>query len=176
MQRVVHAHEFAPRPDHRRRRGILTRRLRQALPQCFACAFFASVAWAQSTWTDTSASPSPPGLNASSAYDSARDELVLFAANQTWVRTGNTWSQRSTGFGSGVNERLPMVYDAARQQVLMFYQTILYAWDGQRWVASTAAKRPPKRQYTSMAYDSDRQCVLLFGGFSFSSKRWMSDT
>jgi Divergent InlB B-repeat domain/Galactose oxidase, central domain/Kelch motif len=159
-------------------------------PMSVAAYFAASENWVP---LFPAVSPSQRTL-AAMAYDSARQETVLFGGqsissilSDTWVWNGSTWTQKSPAVSPPAREAYAMAYDAARQKVVLFggasgASTLsdTWVWDGNTatWTHMTPATSPPARAWHSMAYDAARQQVVLFGGESGNtvfSETWVWD-
>lgn len=137
--------------------------------------------WNGTTWTTVSTTgPSPRYLHAM-AYDTARQNTVLFGGladgsfrdTATWTWNGSSWSQATTT-GPATRFGHAMAYDAARQRVILFggyggsgeIKTLLqdtWEWNGSAW-SKMASTGPTPRQFHSMSFDPVRQRVVLFGG------------
>ncbi|MEM6730832.1 MAG: kelch repeat-containing protein, partial [Myxococcota bacterium] len=86
--------------------------------------------WTRRCWPSLGCSPSPPALRETSiAYDSNRDELVLFGGANNFDVFGQTWTWSSTTGWSrycSVCEAPPvrrggaMAYDAGRRRVVLY--------------------------------------------------------
>lgn len=107
------------------------------------------------------------------AYDSARQELILFggldAPGDTWAWNGSIWLRKSVD-GPGPRSGHAMAYDAERRNIVLFggsvsgtYSGETWLWDGSRW-AKAAVTGPSARYACSMVYDAARKKVVLFGG------------
>jgi Galactose oxidase, central domain len=134
---------------------------------------------------------SPPArVNASMAYDAARDKLVLFGGtgehetrenglqlNDTWTWDGTTWTKQQPRTSPPAREGASMAYDAATRTVVLFggvsgnnnnrvttYLNDTWLWNGSTWVQAHPATAPGPRTGASMAYDGARRKLVLFGG------------
>jgi uncharacterized repeat protein (TIGR01451 family) len=135
--------------------------------------------WDGSRWSQKSPATSPPvGGYPAMAYDSARNEVILFRGlvMDTWVWNGSTWTQRSTASPPQGARASKMAYDAARSEVVLFgglspFGVALadtWVWDGANWTQRFPAASPPARFDHDMAYDTARGEVVVFGGYSSS--------
>ena len=129
-------------------------------------------------WVQKQTSPQPAArFNHAIAYDSTRNQVVLFGgcygyANETWTWDGASWTQRAS-HPSGLNA-FAMVYDEARARMVLFggsgcdgsanYLDDTWLWDGATWTQASPKAKPPGRLHHRMAYDSRRAQVVLFGG------------
>jgi len=109
------------------------------------------------------------------AYDSRRNETLVFGgmiggapARETWAWNGTHWTRKAD---AGLDQVFgAMAYDVARDRVVSFGGTsdgsnpssATLLWNGSSW--STAAAGPATRIYAAMAYDAARTNVVLFGG------------
>jgi hypothetical protein len=151
--------------------------------------FFAVVSssLAQETWTQKFPAQGPPAGTAFMAYDSARQQVVLFTGCDTWVWDGNTWTQKLPATspparcGTGL-----IVYDSARSEVVLFGGSNpstefndTWTWDGTNWTQKFPASSPPPRAGNGAAYDAAHQQVVLFGGVQngpiFLGDTWVWD-
>jgi hypothetical protein len=113
------------------------------------------------------------------AWDSGRNELIVFGGRthdlkpaQTWKWDGSAFSVVATADKSPTQRsQFAMVYDANRGRIVLFggfdNQDVLgdlWEWDGTRWNPIAFKNGPSARARHSMAYDSARKRVVLFGG------------
>ncbi len=122
----------------------------------------------------------PPRARSATAYDAARNRLVLFGGttgagtpNDTWEWDGTTWLQRFPATSPPGRENHAMAYDAARGRVVLYggvgatgplFDT--WEWDGVAWTLRTTPVQPNAFGAHGMAYDSARQRVVVFGGLN----------
>ncbi|MGE3173908.1 MAG: kelch repeat-containing protein [Planctomycetota bacterium] len=106
------------------------------------------------------------------AYDSARDRLVMWSAEQ-WEWDGERWyvPDRITAVRPQSDYGLELVYDEARQrvvfcgsQLLSGVPVTLWEWDGSQWTATVPQVAPPPRRDMAVGRDSLRRRLVLFGG------------
>lgn len=142
--------------------------------------------------------PGPKRLNASMAYDVARQRCVLFGGNHLSVGTtdrthewdGNVWVEASPITRPPARNQAAMAYDAARQRCVLFGGAgpvtpwplpgpppvnlfgDTWTYDGVTWTQQPGG--PSDRCCHAMAYDEVRQVVVLFGGSS--GTQLLSDT
>lgn len=144
-----------------------------------ALAFPLAVGAQTAQWTLLAPGASPAGRwFPTTAFDSARQQVVLFGGNNvvttfadTWLWNGSTWQQASTAAAPSPRFCHAMAYDAARQRVVLFggYAQAgsfgdTWLWDGTTWTNVSPAASPSARIVSAMAYDAARQCIVLFGG------------
>ncbi len=151
--------------------------------------------WDGVTWIQKAPPTSPsPRAPSATAYDSARDRVVLFGgwngtANppvyaDTWEWDGKTWAQRTPATRPSARVAGGSAYDSARGRVVLFggyngtsgYLADTWEWDGTTWVSRTSTTNPPGRELAGMAYDSARGRVVLFGGFRWPPGEAYDDT
>ncbi len=139
-------------------------------------------AWNGSDWSELSPAASPPAREeASMAYDSSTDQLVLFGGvneggylSDTWTFDGTTWSPQSPSSSPAPRVAAAMSEDDALGEVVLFggysnlspyYFGDTWSWDGTNWTASpTVASSPVAREGAVMAYDDDLGEPVLLGG------------
>ena len=148
--------------------------------------------WARNgtNWIKKNPANSPPArLAHAMAYDSLRQEVVLFAGanaalifNDTWVWNGSNWHQRDPAHSPSPRFLHAMAFDEAHGKVVLFGGAPMdvggsdetWLWDGIDWTEVFPATPPPLRWQFSMVYDSRRGRVVLFGGWGGASG--LSDT
>jgi hypothetical protein len=110
------------------------------------------------------------------AYDSVRQQVVLFGGDpggpplgDTWTWDGDLWTQLQD-IGPAARHGLAIAFDAAAQQIILFGgasgSTLLsdtWAWDGEAWT-QLADTGPQARSGHALAFDGARQRTVLFGG------------
>jgi hypothetical protein len=131
--------------------------------------------WNGTSWSQyTGPSPSPRAGFAT-AYDRARQEVVIFGGvqNETWSWNGAQWTLKQPLQSPAPRYNAAMAYDVARQRIVMFggHQAPsgvpladTWEWDGSSWVPRFATTIPPAREWHSMAYDPTSQRILMYGG------------
>jgi hypothetical protein len=141
--------------------------------------------WNGSQWTLVGYTSPSAALDTSGVYDTGRDRLVVYVANnhlnslmpyvsELWEWDGGLWQLRSSGEIQSL--RWPgMVYDSAREEVVLFgglhpletpYSEVTddtWTWDGDTWTLA-AEGGPPARSSHAMAYDPVRDRTVMFGG------------
>lgn len=146
----------------------------------------------QKNWTLQNPAHKPAGrVTAGMAYDSARQQIVLFGGgvgyttfSDTWVWDGTDWTQKFPASSPPARQGFSMAYDSARQQVVLFggfsaTNTILgdtWTWDGSTWTQQHPATSPSPRLYAALSYDEVRQETVLFGGDDFHGTDMVSAT
>ena len=124
------------------------------------------------------------------AYDSVRDQTVLFGGrtqkgriNDTWMWNGSYWSQLDSDQSPPAATFSRMVFDEQRNQIVMMlmYDEEFQVWefDGTNWQLPESTKEGPEiANGFSLIYDSIRDSTVMFGGFSAgvaSNKLWEWD-
>lgn len=135
-------------------------------------------------WQEMNPPTAPPARAlAAMAFDTTRNEAVLFggdtgtvALNDTWVWNGSGWQQRVV---AGPPARLghAMTYDPRRGRVVLFGGVAyhrqamlgdLWEWDGVqatwRMVPFNPTTGPAPREGHKMTFDAARGVVVMFGG------------
>jgi hypothetical protein len=146
--------------------------------------------WSNRTEAVITASNTPPARSFHAmAYDSARQEVVLFGGylggnlGDTWIWNGLFWRQRTVSGPSARNAHA-MSFDRNRQKTVLFAggpgSQETWEWDGVNWVnrtepVVTVANTPPAGYAAGMAYDPLRRRTVLFGGSSGTRETWEWD-
>jgi hypothetical protein len=136
-----------------------------------------------SAWTQISpASSFAVGDDASMAYDSGTDQVILFGGfnsaptNETESWNGSTWEELTPADSPPVRYDASMAFDAATNQLLLFggcgvavsggycYLNDTWSWNGDNWTELDPADSPPAMGLASMAYDAKTERIILFGG------------
>lgn len=135
--------------------------------------------FACSHWVRRADAPPPARAYASGAFDSDRNQVVLFGGaapqgallNDTWEWDETSWAARAPASGPSARRGAGMVYDSKRRRTVLFggetgagVVAETWEWDGQAWAMLALATQPPARVFHSMTYDSARERVVLFGG------------
>ncbi len=138
--------------------------------------------WRGNSWTalvcSTFDSDIPPGSCSGPlggpnqlAFDSLRDEVVLWSVNNTWVWKGGEWLHRYPVTIPAIRDEAEMAFDANRGVVVMFggqgqtgYLQDTWEWNGVDWTLRSPATHPSARWGHMMAYDTARGVCVLFGG------------
>jgi hypothetical protein len=161
---------------------------------CRGCTGVGTWTWDGSDWTKQSpASPPPPRLYASLAFDFASGTAVLFGGqgiggqgncglqpcigNETWTWDGSEWTQQTPAHSPSARSQAAMASDPSGQGVTLFggcpgfddcgigsVSSETWTWNGTDWVQGTPVNSPSARSGASAAYDSVRQEIVLFGG------------
>jgi hypothetical protein len=133
--------------------------------------------WDGIKWTEI-AVDGPPKRNAHGlAYDSGRQQTVLFGGGvtfdgrlqDTWELQSTQWTERHPVAKPDERVGLGMAYDSARGRTVLFggnfdtYFGDTWEWDGANWT-QVATTGPKRRSFPYMAYDSARRRTVLFGG------------
>jgi hypothetical protein len=143
---------------------------------------FANGAWSK----DTGATP-PPACGASMAYDSARDQVILFGGvasagppytyrPDTWAWNGSSWQKLAPAMNPSLGWRGVMAEDPIHQQ-LIYYTGVRYnsglgdltggetwVWDGTSWTHPVDAGSPTGRYSPAMAWNPARRRLMFIGG------------
>ncbi len=128
---------------------------------------------------------SPSTRYAGMAYDSHRDNFVLFGGDingeyrgSTWIFNGTQWVEKNLTSKPSQRGKIQLVYDSHRDRVVLFggeighfeytdfYSDETWEWDGATWLKREPALHPPAISMYSMAYDSHRHCTVLYGGIT----------
>jgi cysteine-rich repeat protein len=140
-------------------------------------------------WTLFDSQPWARGaFDAAIAYDSGRDEIVVFGGsevlqgnispthkNDTWIRKDGVWTQASPPVSPQALTSAAMAYDPVRKQAVLFGGDATlgigtaktWLWDGATWTdAQPPDSSPPMRSAAAMAWDPVAQEIVLFGGAS----------
>lgn len=127
--------------------------------------------WDRREWKQLTASNPPSGRQFSVAFDSQRDRVVLFGANETWEFDGatSTWSKRAPAHQPQLREEASMAYDPIRQRVLLFGGRVplgvtlgdAWEWDGTDWTQLSNVGAPSARAYAPMIWNSTEARLLL---------------
>lgn len=146
------------------------------------------------TWQSVSSTGAPPlRLGGALAYDSSRDELLLFGGNSgpvtfgdTWIWNGVAWAQQPVS-GPSPRTEATVAFDSVRQRVVLFggnavpFQPTFadtWEWHGAGWTQVPATNPPPPRLRAVATYDPARQRVVMIGpagGVGFPVEHWEYD-
>jgi hypothetical protein len=134
-------------------------------------------------------SPSARG-GAAAAYDSVRQEIVLFGGEDpavtepimgdTWTYDGSDWTLRSPAQNPAGRFDAAMAYDDAHQQVVLYggtsdgYFGDTWTWDGSGWVQQHPVSSPPSGAGVAV-YDSVRQQTVLYEVGACNCETWIWD-
>lgn len=148
--------------------------------------------WNGASWTGlagplTGASPpTPPAstskgpfpLTANFAYDSTRDEVIVFGgggggigSDETWTWNGRAWTQRTSANSPSLRIGAAISDDPEHRVVVLFGGGGVgkalgdtWLWDGTNWKQVFPAHSPSPRAGAAVTYDPVHHVVLLFGG------------
>ena len=140
------------------------------------------------TWTRRISILNPTERSeATLAFDSARNEALLFggkdtfgnALPDTWTFANNQWNYRPTATSPQARHGHAVAYDAQNGVVVLFggmdaTQTLFadtWLWNGTSWQQASPANSPSARAEHAMAYDPYRRRIVLFGGQAQSGLR-----
>ena len=150
------------------------------------------------TWSWTGAdwavliNPPSARFNASMAFDSSTDQLILFGGrisstvfNDTFNWNGNAWIALSPATSPSPRASASMDFDSETNQLILFggldslgnQLNDTWNWDGTNWILllDGTTGSPPARFDASMAFDSDTNQLILFGGTD-PSENFFKDT
>lgn len=138
------------------------------------------------TWTNTITQthpPTNPPPERGGAYDSVRNETVIFGGNlfccgeydssETWILANNAtkWEKRNPVTSPPARSNHMMAFDPQRGVTVLFGGTSptgnlndTWEWDGTNWTQRQPVNSPGARHGASITYDSGRGVVVLFGG------------
>jgi len=134
----------------------------------------------------------PPRAGYAMAYDSVRDQVVLFGGrgeslgeglNDTWLWSETGWRKVETEVSPPPLRYACMAFDARRGVAVLFggwgegniAQSDTWEFDGQSWkLVDVGDNRPPARFLSAMAYDSGQGRIVLFGGRD-ARRRFLDD-
>jgi hypothetical protein len=145
--------------------------------------------WRDGSWHLSPAAGPGPRTFPAMAFDSARNEVVLFGGSSvlfgdgraapamlddTWILRGDQWT-RVSGGGPGARAEAAVAYDRRRGRTVLFGGRVTseggeverlgdtWEWDGRRWIrVSTGGPSP--RSGAAMAWHPELRAVVLFGG------------
>lgn len=134
--------------------------------------------WDGSVWRQrTPATVPAPRANAALAYDSARQQVVLYGGvgqglplNDLWTWDGSTWQQRHPAQMPPERQQGYLVYNEAVQQAILFAglswdgtQPLgdTWAWNGTAWT-QVGSQGAPAAAVESAAYDPDQQAIVVY--------------
>jgi hypothetical protein len=145
--------------------------------------------WDGAVWTQASADGPPGRVFAAIAYDSDRQDTVLFGGAgggydvqdpllaDTWTWDGLTWNLESPDPSPTARVGPSMAYDKANQEAVLFggettscdaggapYCNDTWTWNGTAWTQENPDHSPQAGGFGSMAYDAATSTVVLFGG------------
>jgi hypothetical protein len=141
-------------------------------PNSIDCRLQDTWTWEGGSWRRQRPETSPAPRCASSAYDAARGEVVLWGGSDGYTDYGDTW----TWDGADWVERHPatsppatccskLAYDASTQRIVLMTAGVgeTWTWDGVTWTKEDPARYPfPRGGGFGMA--RDEQHVIFFGG------------
>lgn len=153
--------------------------------------------WNGTAWNEyTPANSPPPRFGHSAAFDSSRNEVVIFGGRDavgspladTWIWDGDNWTQQTSATHPQAGHDHAMVYDQLRDRIVLFggnpqqagtnvpsWLGETWLWDGstRSWTLATPALSPSPRWDHDMTWDPDLGAVWLFGGVSATA--WHND-
>ena len=131
------------------------------------------------TWSQVATTGPTARAEASMAYDSQRNRMVLFGGilppptgvvNDTYEWDGSSWSLIAPPTSAPASLSQPMAYDSQRGVSVLYgggftAQADTWEYNGVTWT-ERATTGPSPRGAFSMSYDSQRGVMVLFGGIS----------
>jgi hypothetical protein len=158
--------------------------MRTPLLLCVALA--SSLAQAQTPeWTLRATDGPPARFGAGMAYDSVRENAVLFGGygsstvtpgqlvplGDTWTWNGNAWQLAATS-GPSPRANTCLAFDSKRGVVVLFGGDVnsvprpaeTWEWDGQTWALRATTGPSPRSGFNQMVFDSARGVVVWYGG------------
>ena len=136
-------------------------------------------AWDGKAWHQIDTPTPSARAEASVAYDSHRQRVVLFGGHRTengerirlgdtWEWDGQLWEQRASD-GPPPRNGSAMAYDSARKRIVLFGGSgasgETWEWDGEAWERIMSAETEG-RFNSALAYDTERQALIRFGGWT----------
>lgn len=136
----------------------------------------------RASWNRAYPATSPsPRREAAMAYESTREQCLLFGGRTGTSPLGETWAWDGAGWQRKLSSEPPpryahgMAFDSARNRTVLFggcgANCVEYGdtweWNGTSW-ALRSSSGPPARRNHSMAYDAARGTTVLFGGLGDS--------
>lgn len=142
--------------------------------------------WDGDAWSLLNADGPAPRLLGGTAYDSARDKIVVFGGvgrgdeklNDTWEWDGQDWMQIDVdATAPSPRDHIAMAYDAAHGYSVFFggfhgenrFFNDTWGWDGVTWT-QLATSGPTARAHYSLVYDPTREQIMMFGGITETLK------
>lgn len=140
-------------------------------------------AWDGAAWSRIRTTTPSARAEASVAYDSDRQRLVLFGGyrnehgdrirlGDTWEWDGSRWEQKSVE-GPRARNGGAMTYDPDRKRVVLFGGSgnagDTWEWDGETWTRITSGDAEP-RFNPAMTYDTGRHRAIRFGGWTIEGR------
>jgi len=169
--------------------------------------------WSGTAWTTVSGTTPPVPASSPTfrgyielTYDAARKQIVMFGGDQggyipafnapnppgplfyadTWVRTGQAWTQPATFAEPSARIRAAAGYDPLRKRTVVFggqsssrrkfgcgasgcMLNDTWEWDGSKWTAGSSTGAPAVRAGDQLDYDTSARVLRLYGGDSYSS-------
>ena len=136
--------------------------------------------WDGAAWHRAATSATPHLANHGTAFDVARQRVVVFGGStgigfptlgETWTWDGSVWTQHAV---PGPSSRVvpAMAYDPVRQRTVVFgglnsSGSLLgdtWEWDGQSWTQVVGSPSPSPQARSAMAWDGVLQRLIMFGG------------
>ncbi len=131
--------------------------------------------WASSAW-QLASTGLPESLTYDSdwwnrgrmVYDSARDQLVVFAVgssyNETWTFDGTSWTQQTPATIPSGRINPQMAYDSVRQETLLYGgegASDTWVWNGTTWTSKPTVFSPPSLSNHPAYWHSGYQGIVI---------------
>ena len=135
--------------------------------------------WKGKVWIERHPAISPSQRGTTVAYDSARQQIIIFGGqnadgflSDTWTWDGITWTQQFPASSPSARTNHGMAYDANTGAVILFggYSPTgeslndTWSWSETTWTQIQTPFTPSGRYNSSMNYDPNFKGLLLFGG------------
>lgn len=140
------------------------------------------------SWTLAPPPTLPAGSYPALAYDSVRQETILFGGalflDATWAWNGTTWVERLPAARPPGRVLHTLAFDQARSEIVLFGGSAgavelgdTWTWDGLTWHQRFPSVSPRSRTYHVMVYDAGRHETVMFGGHSptWNNETWIWD-
>jgi hypothetical protein len=129
----------------------------------------------------------PAREGAAMAFDSTRNQTILFGGfsngqliTDTWSWDGTKWTELFPSNSPSGRQFAAMAFDPISNLIILFGGVSnsglgdTWSWDGTNWTQQSPGTSPSARSGASMAFDSINNLLILFGGFSGNAT--MNDT
>jgi hypothetical protein len=143
----------------------------------------------QGGWQPVDVEQQPPArMRGAIAYDSARQEAILFSgvyawtedagfySNDTWQWDGENWQELSLAQQPPGRSEHAMAFDEKRQVIVLFGGRSngepfgdTWEWNGQEWRQMMPAVSPAPRCCHRLWYDTEQELIILYGGYGLES-------
>jgi hypothetical protein len=149
--------------------------------------------WNGTNWTNQNTKPQPPAREFSAmAYDASSRSVIMFGGvgidsdknlSDTWAWNGTSWAEEKLANSPPPSQQFSIASDQYGGVVL--YGGAGYSGDGSdatwvygagSWDEGHPSHSPSARRFPGMVYDASTGDVVLFGGNSYKSYAYLSDT